>query len=323
MGVSNRPTLQRHYPIARLDFRDLWDICTHYQRVNPRYQYILYTVETLEGVLVEQEKDVATVLRAVSGLHTPIRRYVARFYEDLGQSRDSGFGSTKLMYLPMVDDFSEAGLYYFGRDDSKLSLYRFEDMLHTNYEIQLKDEAEIEFGVPCEVLALVIDLRGFSAFCEKPNIESPYTCGLLTGFYNMIRGSLIKFPPDMMKFLGDGVLAIWETTREDRDIALNVALDAVQYLPSRWKEVLRSPHFIHGAPEGLGCGLSFGLASKISVGNDYLGRPINIASRLCDVCPPNAVLIDRVVPGVKEKVRVQSKIAQIKSYGEYRVYMLT
>lgn len=109
------------------------------------------------------------------------------------------------------------------------------------------DEPEVEFGKPCEVLALVIDIRGFSLFSEKPEIESPYTCGLMSAFYHMANRALQRFPPDMTKFLGDGVLAIWETTPTERELAVNVALQAALDLHNKWKIVMDSPHFTRGS----------------------------------------------------------------------------
>ena len=178
----------------------------------------------------------------------------------------------------------------------------------------------MEFGKPCEVLALVIDIRGFSLFCEAPNIESPYTCGLMSAFYNLVRKLLSRFPPELIKFVGDGVVAVWETTPGDHEIAVEVAIDASLKLRDHWKAVCASPHFSHGAPEGVGAGISFGLAAHLESGNDYIGRSINIASRLCSACPAGRVYVDKTVPDVPIQFKKHDFVAHIKPYGRHNIW---
>jgi class 3 adenylate cyclase len=169
-------------------------------------------------------------------------------------------------------------------------------------------------------LALVIDIRGFGDFCEKPEIESPYTCGLMSAFYNMTNQALQRFPPEMTKFMGDGVLAIWETNPSDREIAVRVALEAALNLHKDWAAVKNNPHFTHGTPQEIGAGICFGLASHLEVGDDYIGRPINIASRLCGACPGNLVYVDRAVPNLPVELKKHEYVAHIKSYGRHNVW---
>ncbi len=316
------PTLQRHYPIPNLDFRDFWDLVSHFQHVNPRYHMVTYTVEGVRNLIVNDEVDMALVLRKLSTNSEPIRRFTARLFDE-GDSEENPYGSAKLVYLPALTDFQDAGLYYYGSVESKLSLYRFEDLLYSNYALEDFFDVDPEFGTPCEVLAVVVDMRGFSTFCEQPHIESPYTCGLMTAFYHTVRQSFIKYPPDMMKFLGDGVLCVWQTGNDDRTVAIDIAIGGLEDLSGRWQNVLLGPHFIHGAPEGVASAVSFGLASRISTNDDYLGRPINLATRLVGACPAGVILIDRNVPGIKDKENLKSKVAaQLKTFGDYKVWAI-
>lgn len=313
--------LKRHYPVAELDFRDLWDICSHFQRVHPQYPIVVYSIEGYEDIIVHRETHVAKVLEALAHTQDRPRKFVCRFYRDKSQSYLGDSGSTRLVYLPAAHEADESGLYYYGDHDTKLSLYKFEDLLYANFDLATDlSEPEAEFGHPCEVLVSAIDLRQFTLFCEEPTIESPYACGLMTSFYRMIERSFTKYPPDMMKYLGDGVLSIWRTSPQDREVAIDVCLEALTRLGERWREVLRGPHFSHGAPEGIGCGMAFGLASKICSANDYIGRPINIASRLCAAAPVGQVLIDKSVPKVREKLELCPTRIELKSYGDYSVW---
>ncbi len=319
--MSALHTLHRHYAIPDLNFRDFWDICSHYQRTRPKYRNILYTVEGFGQNIVENEADVSEVLQAIAANRNQVRRYIARFYLS-SLSEPGDYGNAKIEYLPESVDFLPPGLHFHTSDDNKLVVYQFEDFIHNSYYIAEELQNEIEYGLPCEILAAVVDVRGFSSFCEQPNIESPYTCGLMTAFYSMVRSGFKRYPPELVKFLGDGVLAIWQTSAKDRDVAINTCIAGLSRLPLTWKQIIQGPEFSHGAPEGIGSGVSFGLASKISIDNDFLGRPINLASRLCSSCPPGVTYIDSPVPNIAAHHGVKQANVRLKSYGDRKVWML-
>ncbi|MGJ8650623.1 MAG: adenylate/guanylate cyclase domain-containing protein [Opitutaceae bacterium] len=311
--------IRRHYPIPDLSFRDFWDICSRFQTVHPEYRHVYFTVDGHDSFLVLDEPEVSKVLKKLEGKEDRIRKFSARFYTSRTQYTE-GYGVSELQYRPNTYDRYLKGLSFYSDSIGKPSYYQFEEEIYTTYPFIESFEPEVEFGKPCEVLALVIDIRGFSLFCEQPDIESPYTCGLMSAFYNMVNRSLQRFPPEMTKFLGDGVLAIWETSPADREIAVNIALQAALDLRHRWAMVKDSPHFTHGAPEGIGAGICFGLASHLEVGNDYIGRPINIASRLCGVCPGDQVYVDRSVPNIPLSLKKDEAVAHIKPYGRHNIW---
>ena len=311
--------IERHYPIPNLNFRDFWDICSHYLHVNPQYVEISYTIDgPTDDHIVLEETDVALILNKLSGARENIRKYLARF----NTSNTSQEDGTELIYIPHAYDYHEHGLYLTTNTSSKLTHYQFEDLIFNNYDLGDNMESSIEFGQPCEVLVSSIDMRGFSTFCEQPNIESPYLCGLMSSFYNVANKGFFKYPPDLIKFAGDGYLAIWQTKVEDRQIAIDVCVEGTSTLNSKWQIIRQSPHFSHGAPEEIGAGISFGLASKLSFDNDYIGRPINIASRLCGVCLGGKIYIDKSVPSINPEVEKKNSRARIKSYGEYNIWIV-
>ncbi|MFQ3223887.1 MAG: class 3 adenylate cyclase [Lentimonas sp.] len=311
--------IRRHYPIADLSFRDFWDICSRFQTVNPEYENVYFTVDGFDSLLVLDEPEVSKVLKKLAGKEKRVRKYSARFYTSRTQQAE-GYGVSELQYRPHTYERYLQGLNFYSDSANKVDYYQFEEEITINYPFIENTEPEIEFGKPCEVLALIIDLRGFSLFCEAPSIESTYTCGLMSAFYHMVNRSLQRFPPDMTKFLGDGVLAIWKTTPADREIAVNVALEAALSLRNQWKKVQDSPHFSHGAPQALGAGICFGLAGHLEAGDDYIGRPINIASRLCSVCPGDRVYVDRSVPNIPLHLKKEELAAYIKPYGRHNIW---
>ena len=311
-------SIERHYPIPNLNFRDFWDICSHYLHVNPQYVQIAYTINSDDIPIVSEETDVAVILRSLSGIRDNIRNYIAQFHTTSMNSTEEA----ELIYFPQTHEHTKHGLYLRTNAASKLTLFKFEDLIFNNYDITDSIESSIEFGQPCEILVSSIDMRGFSIFCEQPNIESPYLCGLMSSFYNVANRGFAKYPPDLIKFAGDGYLAIWQTGVEDRKIAIDVCVEGTSELNSNWQIVRQSPHFTHGAPEEIAACIAFGLASKLSFDNDYIGRPINIASRLCGICPGGKIYIDKSVPSMNPNIEMKNSRARIKSYGEYNIWIV-
>lgn len=320
LSKKKNKMMERHYNIEGLNFRDFWDICSHYQKIHPKYRSILYTVEGLGITICEEEGDVSTVLAAIGQHDNQVRRYVARFYMS-PHSEPGDYGNAKIEYLPAPYDFRDAGLYYHAENEDKILLYQLDGFLKDSFNLSQAYTVELEYGIPCEVLCAVIDMRGFSIFCEQPSIESPYTCGVLTAFYAMVRRGFQSYPPDLVKFLGDGVLVVWQTSPKDRNVAIQTCLEGLEELPGQWRHIINGPEFTHGAPEAIGSGVSFGLASKISIDNDYIGRPVNLSSRLCAQCPPGRVYIAKSVPGIEE-FAVKPGNIHVKSFGEQPIWIL-
>lgn len=314
------PIIEQHYKIPDLNFQDFWEICSRFQTVHPECSEVHFTVEGVESLLILDEPEVSRVLKKLQGKETLARKFTARLYA-LDPESEEPTGITEISYNIRPQTKGKPQQLSIYTECSTRQLYHhFEEELYNSYRFIDEGELEFEFGTPCEVLALVIDIRGFSTFCEQPGVESPYTCALMSAFYNMVTHSLKRFPPEMIKFLGDGVLAIWRTNPEDREIAVHIALSAALELDSRWKEVKDDPYFTHGTPEGIGAGISFGLASHIEVGNDYIGRPINIASRLCSACPAKQVYVDRIVPNIPLHLKKHEYVAHIRPYGRHEIW---
>ena len=313
--------LRRHYPVPNLNFRDFWDICSHFMRVHEEHYVISYTLDGREMPIVSDENDISFILKKLSLSGERVVRYRAKFYP----GKDSGIDESELpelQYHPVAWQNEPMGLSFRSPRMSKLALYEFETLLNENYGLGEAINARIEFGKPCEILTAMIDLRGFSVFCEKPNIESPYTCGLMSAFYSMVQLSFSKYPPEMIKFLGDGVLVTWETTHEDREVAINTCLEGSVTLNGKWRVIRKSPQFSHGAPEDIGVGVSFGLASILTVGNDYIGRPINLATRLCQICNGGEILVDKALPSMPQHIEREDYTAHIRSFGRASVWRL-
>lgn len=87
--------------------------------------------------------------------------------------------------------------------------------------------------------------------------------------------------PIFGKFLGDGVLLLWDVTDMSKEARRNV-VQALDVICVNYKRVFLKQ--IRGRfstpPSRLRCGIAQGLVTSISGGRDYVGMCINIASRL-------------------------------------------
>jgi len=311
--------IQKYYPLKDIDFRDMWDITSHFKGSHQALQQVYYTVETATGAIVKDQADLSLILRTIATVQEPILALRVRL-TPLGAGED--LPSAELVYYHHEHHQFKAGLTLTSTASTKFSLYHFETKLFEHYRALSETEPEVKFGDPCEILAAVIDIRGFSHFSERPNIESPYLCGLMGAFYQVIQRCFAKYPPEMLKFLGDGVLAVWQTTFEDRQYAIDVAVKGCLDLNPRYQRLRRSPHFTEGTPEGIGVGISIGLGSKLPFDGDYIGRPINVATRLCSVCPGGKVFVDQAVPNIDPNIEKHETAVEVKTYGKYYLWVI-
>jgi len=310
--------LERHYYVRTLDFGDFWDICGHFMRAHPRLPDISYTVKGQHEVIADHETDVAEIIRRVNAAGQRIDWFQGELTDDAA----GGWERAIITYRPRAVDGAQEGLSFISPSIPKTTLAEFEEAIIELYDVPEDDDNSVPFGQPCEILAAVLDIRGFSAFCEQPNIESPYICGLMYSFFRMAARGFKRFPADLVKFSGDGLLAVWETTYEDRPLAIEACLEGALSIDHRWQQVRQRPQFSHGAPEKVGVGISFGLGSSIPDVDDYIGRPINIASRLCSACQGGEILVDKAVPNLDPDIRKIESSVHIRSFGRYHVWRL-
>lgn len=150
-------------------------------------------------------------------------------------------------------------------------------------------------SVPVDAIAAVFDLQGFTNFCKQiePHLSVPR---FLNEFLGWLLGQIkeemthkqygeevhLYGPlPFLVKFLGDGLLVIWDASAM-RDVARrNVLLAAKEictayarnFLPTILKEIV-------DPPPALRCGLARGTVYSVGDGNDFVGSCINMAARL-------------------------------------------
>ena len=155
-----------------------------------------------------------------------------------------------------------------------------------------------DISLPCrekEAVAAVLDLTGFTTFCSQVDsyLAIPrFLNDFLNWFFNSIRDGLSEDTfnnrkefwadfPMLVKFLGDGVLLIWDTHRmaEEQICRLVAMLYNICY---NYRRVFypRVSRLVNKPPSSLCCGMARGKVFTVGDSKDFVGHCINNASRL-------------------------------------------
>lgn len=170
----------------------------------------------------------------------------------------------------------------------KSALERFDESLLGLGDISQRSEAT-------DSIAAVFDLEGFTNFCKQiePHLSVPlFLSNFLKWLMTQIRsemtnkayakGASLWCPlPYFVKFMGDGLLVLWDSTSMSDYQRRNVIVSAnnickeyrSKFLPSISDKIVDSPHRLR-------CGLARGTVYSVGNGNDYIGSCINMAARL-------------------------------------------
>ena len=146
-----------------------------------------------------------------------------------------------------------------------------------------------------DVIAAVFDLEGFTNFCSQvdPHLSLPrFLKEFLDWLFQIIKSKfeekrfgekvlLYTDLPFFAKFMGDGVLFLWNTENMDMRKICNVAIIA-ENICDEYRQVfaLQAKKYLSNMPKRLRCGLARGQVCSVGNGEDYVGPCINIASRL-------------------------------------------
>lgn len=146
-----------------------------------------------------------------------------------------------------------------------------------------------------EVIASVFDLSGFTNFCNQrdPHLSVPkYLSRFLGWLFDEIKKEFVQESykegkqlwaelPFLAKFLGDGILFLWDTNNMDEIEICNIVVSLKDiceaYLNSFYPEIKK---ILIEPPNILRCGIARGRVFSVGNGEDYVGPCINIASRL-------------------------------------------
>lgn len=143
------------------------------------------------------------------------------------------------------------------------------------------------------VIAVIIDVRGFSSFAMK--VESVQTTAFLKRIYiEMIDRYFGN--SSFVKPTGDGLLLAFPHDETNlKEVASYVVMSSLACLADFAKLCDGDDMINFNTPDKVGIGISRGAATNVvSHGStiDYSGRPFNIASRLMDLARPSGIILD-------------------------------
>jgi class 3 adenylate cyclase len=187
-----------------------------------------------------------------------------------------------------------------------------------------------------EAICCIVDLAGFTKFCSQvdPYLAIPELLhGFLEWIYKEILDESIKdrFPqgatlytdlPMMSKFLGDGVLFLWDVKKWPQFKIINLIAVMnnirIHYKSKFYPEILKRTSC---PPAVLRCGIARGHVYSVGDGNDFVGPCINIASRLQKYGKFTFAVAQRGVPKLDENYILISGAIRGVSDGE-NIYVL-
>jgi hypothetical protein len=149
-----------------------------------------------------------------------------------------------------------------------------------------------------EAIAAVVDLSGFTSFCNQADayLAIPkFLNDFLDWFFSKIKVGLTKQDdwgqrsfwtelPILVKFLGDGVLLLWNA-RGKTDAVICRIVATLYNISHAYRHQFypRISMAVDKPPAVLRCGMARGKVFSVGNGKDYVGHCINTASRLSQV----------------------------------------
>lgn len=151
-------------------------------------------------------------------------------------------------------------------------------------------------SVSIDAIAAIFDLEGFTKFCTQidPRLSVPlFLSEFLTWLLNKIKEEMTIAPykgvgvslycplPFLVKFMGDGLLVLWDISDVNDTEMRNIIVSAseicehypIDFLPSIRKKVVEPPAVLR-------CGMARGTVYSVGNKNDFVGPCINLAARL-------------------------------------------
>jgi hypothetical protein len=144
-------------------------------------------------------------------------------------------------------------------------------------------------------LSIMFDLEGFTTFCKQidPQLAVPeYLSEFLKWIFKRIKEELIEKKhlegyefyapfPFLSKFLGDGILFLWDTENMEEVEIANIVISMLNICEEyRLKFYPDISNRIVDAPKKLRCGIARGAIYSVGNGEDFVGPCINMSARL-------------------------------------------
>lgn len=212
------------------------------------------------------------------------------------------------------------------REKQQILRRTFERYVHSSVvEQMLLNPAQVKLGGKLqEVTVLFADLEGFTALSEHMDPEE--LLSILNRYHNLIVSLILQHNGTIDKFLGDGVMALFNTPLPQPNHALYAVQSAVMM-----RAALAEFHqeFEPAQRMGINFGIHTGMAVVGNVGTDQImdftavGDAVNLASRLQGISHHNQILIshatyeqvkDYVTVNPIGEVHVKNRVEAVMTY---------
>ncbi len=170
------------------------------------------------------------------------------------------------------------------------------------------------------VTALFADLAGSTSFAERVDDEAVRST--LAGYFTMLRSTIEDHAGSVVKFLGDGMLALFGVPEVAEDDALRAVAAGVE-LQRRFRSFAIEVRERHGVDLGLRVGINTGELVIGADDADLVGDVLNTAARIEAACAPGRVLVGEetwrltranAAYEVLEEVRVKGKADALPTF---------
>jgi hypothetical protein len=146
-----------------------------------------------------------------------------------------------------------------------------------------------------DALSVMFDLEGFTKFCKQidPQLAVPeFLSNFLKWIFQQVKAELTDQVfeegydtyaslPFMSKFMGDGLLFLWDTSELNDEEIANIVISMREICKKYSSEFIKEINQnIVDAPQKLRCGIARGLIYSVGNGNDFVGPCINVSARL-------------------------------------------
>jgi len=159
----------------------------------------------------------------------------------------------------------------------------------------LKGEIKRGDGEAIDAIVFMSDMRGFTQLADR--LSGPEVTAILNAYFDRISDAVLSHGGDILKFMGDGILAVFDQKALGAAAAANAAvkaartaLSAIDALNQSPPDGLPDPALWH--PLKIGIGLHRGEVFFGNVGGEerldftVIGRAVNETSRVESLCKP-------------------------------------
>lgn len=180
------------------------------------------------------------------------------------------------------------------KDNNTINIVKKNDFESFNEKILGLGEIENK-SKQINALSVIFDLEGFTNFCKQidPQLAVPeYLSEFLKWIFSQIKQELTEKVhkegyetwadlPFLSKYLGDGILFLWNTDNMNDDSITNVVVSMYEicnnYLTQFFPKISKN---VSLPPPKLRCGIARGAIYSVGNGSDFVGPCINMSARL-------------------------------------------